>query len=76
MQKINENENLNAMSCFFSVFHCSNSYYKIFSLTNFVNSFMTEAVIIDLLHKSMDWFLYDNDLRHEKVCMKGVHEGC
>ena len=22
---------------------------------------------IDLLRKSMDWFLYDNDLRHEKV---------
>ena len=24
-----------------------------------INSFMTEAV--------MDWFLYDNDLRHERV---------
>ena len=22
---------------------------------------------IDLLHKSMDWFLYDNGLRHERV---------
>ena len=22
---------------------------------------------IDLLCKSMDWFLYDNDLRHERV---------
>ena len=22
---------------------------------------------IDLLNKSMDWFLYDNDLRHERV---------
>ena len=22
---------------------------------------------IDLLRKSMDWFLYDNDLRHERV---------
>ena len=22
---------------------------------------------IDLLHKSVDWFLYDNDLRHERV---------
>ena len=21
----------------------------------------------DLLHKSMDWFLYDNGLRHERV---------
>ena len=36
------------------------------------NPFMTEAVIyrnqsIDLLHKSMDWFLYDNGLRHERV---------
>ena len=29
-----------------------------------LNSFMTEA---DLLCKSMDWFLYDNGLRHERV---------
>ena len=29
---------------------------------------MTEAVIIRyLLRKSMDWFLYDNGLRHERV---------
>ena len=32
---------------------------------------MTEAVIIyqsiDLLRKSMDWFLYDNGLCHERV---------
>ena len=33
---------------------------------------MTEAVIIQnqsiyLLRKSMDWFLYDNGLRHERV---------
>ena len=27
---------------------------------------MTEVVIIDLLPKSMDWFLYDNGLRHER----------
>ena len=27
-----------------------------------INPFMTEAVI-----KSMDWFLYDNGLRHERV---------
>ena len=38
------------------------------------NSFKTEAVIIwkpasksNLQSKSMDWFLYDNDLRHERV---------
>ena len=36
------------------------------------NSFMAEAVIIRnqsiyLLRKSMDWFLYDNGLRHERV---------
>ena len=42
---------------------------------NFVNSFMTEAVSYrnqstDLLHISMDWFLYDNDLRHERVKKK------
>ena len=33
-----------------------------------LNSFMTEAVIIySLLCKSMDWFLYDNSPRHERV---------
>ena len=25
---------------------------------------------IDLLGKSMDWFLYDNDFRHEKVSLE------
>ena len=25
---------------------------------------------IDLLHKSMEWFLYDNGLRHERVKAK------
>ena len=33
---------------------------------------MTEAVIIYLLCKSMDWFLYDNGLRHERV--KHLHK--
>ena len=28
---------------------------------------MTEVPIIDLLYKSLDWFLYDGDLRHEIV---------
>ena len=32
-----------------------------------LNSFMTEAVIIC---KSMDWFLYDNGLRHERVKLR------
>ena len=32
-----------------------------------VNSFMTEVLIIYLLRKSMDWFLYDRDLCHERV---------
>ena len=36
------------------------------------NPFMTEAISyrnqsIDLQSKSMDWFLYDNGLRHERV---------
>ena len=40
--------------------------------TIFINSFMMEVVImenqsIDLLCKSMDLFLYDNGLRHERV---------
>ena len=29
-----------------------------------LNSFMTESSIT---YKSMDWFLYDRDLRHERV---------
>ena len=33
---------------------------------------MTEAVIIG---KSMDWFLYDNDLSHERVQLLGVKIG-
>ena len=33
-----------------------------------LNSFMTEAVIMQ--SKSIDWFLYDNGLRHERV--KGI----
>ena len=36
-----------------------------------VKSFMTESLYrnqsIDLQSKSMDWFLYDNGLRHERV---------
>ena len=35
-------------------------------LTMAINSFMTEAVIIQKL-VSMDWFLYDNGLRHKRV---------
>ena len=38
---------------------------------------MTEAVIIrnqssDLQNKSMDWFLYDNGLCHERVKIAGI----
>ena len=43
-----------------------------------LNSFMTEAVIInhsiDLLRKSMDWFLYDNELRHERVKSNSIYK--
>ena len=40
-----------------------------------INSFMTEVPryrnqSIDLLSKSVDWFLYDRDLRHERVKWK------
>ena len=40
----------------------------IFTLT--LNSFMTNVPIMwnpDLQSKSMDWFLYDRELRHERV---------
>ena len=37
-----------------------------------INPFMTEA---DLLRKSMDWFLYDIGLRHEKVkCLLSLYK--
>ena len=29
----------------------------------------------DLLWKSMDWFRYDKDFRHESICIFGVIEG-
>ena len=37
-----------------------------------LDSFMTEVMLyrnqyIDLERKSMDWFLYDSDIRHERV---------
>ena len=32
-----------------------------------INSFMTEVPIIHLHRKSLDWFLYDRDLRYERV---------
>ena len=32
---------------------------------------MTEGIIIYLLRKSMDWFLYDNGLRHKRA--KKIH---
>ena len=37
-----------------------------------INSFMTESLsysnqFIELLRKSMDWFLYDRGLHHERV---------
>ena len=33
-----------------------------------LNSFMTKA----LSYRNQDWFLYDNDLRHERVNMKQI----
>ena len=50
---------------------------KYICISPYINSFMTEVPIIqkqaqwfhsiDLLCKSMDWFLYDRVLRHERV---------
>ena len=42
-----------------------------------LHSFITEAVIyrnqsIDLRSKSMDWFVYDNGVRHERVKVWGL----
>ena len=49
------------------------------SWSDFLNSFMTESVSyknqsIDLLFKSMDWFLYDRDLRHERVNWRVIND--
>ena len=50
----------------------SNHYFQIFSVTKFLTlswrrplSYWKQS--IDLLCKSIDWFLYDNGLRHERV---------
>ena len=32
-----------------------------------IKVFLFQKVLKDLLCKSMDWFLYDRDLRHERV---------
>ena len=56
---------LNLLNVDLENFHpliCSSHCY-----VNPFNPFMTEAVITDLRCKSMDWFLYDNGLRHERV---------
>ena len=44
----------------------------------FINSFMTEVPIIknqsiDLLLKSMDWFLYDRELHHQTANIKATY---
>ena len=45
---------------------------KIEGGNHFIDSLMTESLLhrnqsIDLQSKTMDWFLYDRDLRHERV---------
>ena len=46
----------------------------LFNWADGINPFMTEADIIEKpVRKSMDWFLYDISLRHERVkldCVK------
>ena len=46
------------------------TYFRSMMSEGHLNSFMTDVFIIkkpDLQSKSMDWFLYDRDLRHERV---------
>ena len=55
-----------------SIWLIKNIHQYIIHDINLVNSFMTEALSyrnqsIDLLRKSMYWFLYDNGLCHERV---------
>ena len=52
----------------FSCYHCTKN-------EEVLNSFMTESLSYrnqstDLQSKSMDWLLYDNGLRHERVSGK------
>ena len=43
-------------------------------LYTFLNPFMMETVTIQKPVKSMDWFLYDNSLRHERVNNKNMYD--
>ena len=46
------------------------TYFRSMMSEGHLNSFMTDVFIIkkpDLQSKSMDWFLYARELRHEKV---------
>ena len=47
------------------------SFINLLALIGVLNSFMSSLSYtnhpIDLLSKSMDWFLYDGELRHERV---------
>ena len=47
--------------------HCKGNRLNKHIKKEFFNPFMTEAFIIQKLCKSMDWFLYDIGLRHEKI---------
>ena len=47
-----------------------------FFFSNIINIFMTEVPSnrnnwIDLLSKSIDWFVYDRDLRHQRIFFIG-----
>ena len=59
------------MSSYGTIYVHSSFTYLIFKF-KFINSFMTKSLLYrnqsnNLLCKSMDWFLYDRDLRHERV---------
>ena len=54
---------------------CINSIYGILTLS-LRKSQSNRKQFIDLLFNSMDWFLYDRDLSHERVKPTSVFESC
>ena len=51
---------------------------QILALVETMNFGCNTLLMVDLLCKPMDWFLYDSDLRHERViyCSKALHLRC
>ena len=56
--------------CIYKTFFCKGKLSSYTLILSWRRQLSYRNQSIDLLRKSMDWFLYDNDLRHERV--KGI----